>query len=83
MYFLDAQRGKDGGYRLSRSADDINAFEVIHLAEGSIAPVACLAEERNSCPRQAACQTLPLWTEYNQLVHDFFHSRKLSDLLPE
>ena len=75
--------GKGGGYRLCRKPEEYTLDEILELMEGTLSPVACLAEERNSCPRQAACQTLPLWTEYNQLVHDFFHSRKLSDLLPE
>ena len=75
--------GKGGGYRLCRKPEEYTLDEILELMEGTLSPVACLAEERNSCPRQAACQTMPLWTEYNQLVHDFFHSRKLSDLLPE
>jgi hypothetical protein len=26
------------------------------------------------------CETLPMWKEYNQLIHDFFYSKRLSDL---
>ena len=44
-------------------------------------PVACLAEEVNDCPRKGACKTLPLWTEFDTLVHDFFYQKKLSDLI--
>ena len=73
--------GKGVGYKLCRKPEDYTLDEVLELMEGSLSPVACLVEEQNSCPRQAVCQTLPLWTEYNQLIHDFFHSRKLSDLL--
>lgn len=73
--------GKGGGYKLCRKPEDYTLDEVLELMEGSLSPVACLAGEENVCPRQAGCQTLPLWTEYNQLIHDFFHSRKLSDLL--
>ena len=73
--------GKGGGYKLCRKPEDYTLDEVLELMEGSLSPVACLAAEENSCPRQAFCQTLPLWTEYDRLIHDFFHSRRLSDLL--
>ena len=42
---------------------------------------ACLAEDAPPCPRADVCETLPLWAEYDKLVHDFFYSKKLSDLI--
>ena len=33
------------------------------------------------CPRAAECDTLPMWSELNNLIHDFLYSKKLSDLL--
>lgn len=73
--------GKGGGYRLCRKPEEYTLDEILVLMEGTLSPVACLAEETNHCPRKSACQTLPLWTEYDNLVHDFFRSRKLSDLI--
>ena len=73
--------GKGGGYRLCRKPEAYPLDEILFLMEGTMSPVACLAGETNNCPRKSACQTLPLWTEYDQLVRDFFHSRKLSDLI--
>ena len=73
--------GKGGGYKLCRKPEEYTLDEILVLMEGTLSPVACLAEKTNTCPRKAACQTLPLWTEYDSLVHDFFHSRKLSDLI--
>ena len=51
--------------------------------EGPLATVACLLPEAKECPRASACQTLPMWEEYDKMVHDFFYSRKLSDLVKE
>ena len=48
--------------------------------EGTLSPVACLAEDENDCPRKAECETLPLWEEYDKLIHDFFYGKKLSDI---
>ena len=73
--------GKGGGYRLLRKPSEYTVGEILKITEGTLATVACLAAETNDCPRKASCQTLPLWKEYDNMVHDFFYSRKLSDLL--
>ena len=78
---LSGVSGKGGGYSLNRKAEDYTVGEIIELMEGSLSPVACLAGKENDCPRKSACQTLPLWEEYDRLVHDFFYSKKLSDLI--
>ena len=72
--------GKGGGYKLSRKPEDIPVGEVIELTEGKIGSVACLENGADPCPRADMCETLPMWKEYNQLIHDFFYSKRLSDL---
>ena len=72
--------GKGGGYKLCREADDYTVGEIIELMEGTLAPVACLTPDSDGCPRQEVCQTLPLWSEFYTLVHDFFYGKKLTDL---
>ena len=78
---LTGLRGKGGGYRLCCEPDQINVGDVLQYMEGSLAPVACLSGEKNECPRRAQCQTLPLWTEFDTLVHSFLHGKRLSDLI--
>ena len=73
--------GKGGGYRLCRKAEDYTVYEILKTMEGTLSPVACLAEETNACPRRGVCQTLPLWTEYEALARDFFTQKRLSDLM--
>jgi len=73
--------GKGGGYKLCRRPEEYTLDEILELMEGTLSPVACLSAGTNTCPRRGECQTLPLWAEYNELVHNFFHSKKLSDLL--
>ena len=72
--------GKGGGYKLCRAPEDIPIGEIIELMEGSLSPVACLVDSSNECPRKDKCETLPLWTEYEQLVHDFFYNKSLKDI---
>ena len=78
---LTGASGKGGGYKLNRRPDEYSVGEILELMEGTLSPVACLAEEVNDCPRKGACKTLPLWTEFDTLVHDFFYQKKLSDLI--
>ena len=73
--------GKRGGYKLTRDPDDYAVGEIIETMEGTLSPVACQASEVNACPRQEDCQTLPLWSEYDTMVHDFFYGKKLSSLI--
>ena len=73
--------GKGGGYKLCRRPEEYSVGEILDLMEGSMSSVACLADETNTCPKKDSCHTLPMWKEYDQMVHDFFYSKKLTDLL--
>ena len=78
---LQGASGKGGGYKLCRQPEEYTVGEIIELMEGSLSPVACMADENYECSRRTGCKTLPLWKEYYQLAHDFFYGRKLCDLL--
>ncbi len=78
---LKGASGKHGGYKLAKSSDEITVGEVIKLMEGTIAPVACLNDNADECPRRAVCETLSMWEELYKLEYDFLYGKKLSDLL--
>ena len=79
---ISGASGKHGGYRLNRDVREYTVGEILDLTEGtSMNAVACLASDAQTCPRAPACQTLPLWEEYDKLTHDFFHGKKLSELV--
>lgn len=73
--------GKGGGYFLTRKPEEYTLYEILSLTEGSLATVACLSEGADECPRRESCKTLPLWSDYNNLIKDFFSSRTIKDLL--
>ncbi|MBR4144675.1 MAG: Rrf2 family transcriptional regulator [Lachnospiraceae bacterium] len=73
--------GKGGGYKLCRKPDEYPVGEILDLMEGTMAPVACIVDGTVSCPRKDGCQTLPMWEEFDKMVHDFFYGKKLSDLI--
>ncbi len=72
--------GKGGGYRLCRKPEDYSIGEILEHIEGNLAPVACLIQDGSECSRKGICRTLPLWEEFDKLVHDFMYGKKLSDL---
>lgn len=73
--------GKGGGYRLCRSPEAYTVGEILELMEGTLASVACLEDPGYECARRKVCRTLPMWMEFDQMVHDFFYGRTLADLL--
>ena len=80
---IEGASGKGGGYRLLRKPEEYSVGEILELTEGSLSPVACLSCGRRGCSRKNECRTLPMWEEFNGMVHDFFYSKKLTDLLRE
>ena len=80
---VEGTRGKGGGYRLARPAEEIGVLEVLRLTEGTLAPVACLAEGSDPCPRAENCRTLPLWEGLDKAVRDYLGGWTLRDLMKE
>ena len=72
--------GKGGGYCLLREPHEYTALEVLQTTEGSLAPVACMRDGAEECPRRDHCQTLPMWTKFDSLVNDFFEGITIADL---
>ena len=73
--------GKGGGYRLIRKPEEYTVGEILELTEGSLATVSCLQKDAKICPRASSCITLPMWKKYDAMVHDFFYSITLADLV--
>jgi len=81
-HLLEGISGKGGGYRLCRRPEEYSIGEILELMEGSLASVACLARDAAPCPRAEQCSTLPMWKEFDQIVHNYFYGKTLADLLP-
>ena len=53
------------------------------LAEGDLAPVACLQSGAAPCARAADCRTLSVWDGYYKLSREYFSGVTLADLMRE
>ncbi len=80
---VEGLRGKGGGYRLARPADEINVLDILRSADGTMAPVACLEEGSELCSRAAECRTLPLWKGLDKVVSGYLGGFTVQDLVKE
>jgi len=78
-----SSRGKSGGYKLTRAPKDYDVYEILHAAEGNLAPVQCLATSVNDCPLQGTCPTLPMWKGLDHIVQEYLKGYTLDQLLRE
>ena len=53
--FLETVRGRGGGFRLARPADEIRVGDVVRLTEGPVEIVECFNAETNTCPLRGVC----------------------------
>ena len=72
-------RGKGGGYKLIRSANEISIKEILLATEKTLAPVACMAKSE-LCPKNDICKTLPLWCNIEHLLSSYLSTITLQDL---
>ena len=78
--FLEGLRGKRGGYRLTKTPEEYSVGSILRLTEKSMAPVACLDCEVNTCERKDTCKTLPLWEKLDERVNGYLDGVSLKDL---
>lgn len=78
--FVQSARGAQGGYKLTRKPEEYTVGEILRLAEGSIAPVACLDCD-GMCDKMDTCITLGLWKKMQQAIDDVVDNTTLADLI--
>ncbi len=74
-------RGKGGGYRLSRSPDQLTVGNILRLTEGSLSPVSCLEAGAAPCTRVADCRALPLWQGLDKVIYEYLEGFTIADLM--
>ena len=76
-------RGKSGGYRLTRRADEYGLYEILSTAEGGLAPVHCLSLDENDCPIRQTCLTIPVWEGLHKVIEDYLSGISLQTLIDQ
>ena len=78
--YVKSVRGPQGGYCLTRQPEQYTVGMILRLTEGSLAPVACLDGEVNTCTRQEGCVTLRLWKMLDDAISDVVDKVTLADM---
>ena len=79
---IKSTRGKDGGYRLAKPAEEITVAEVMAITEGSLAPVSCLETcAEGQCVHADGCLTLPMWQKLDTIIDEFLSGVTIRDIL--
>ena len=76
---IESVRGARGGYRLTRTPEEITVENILKATEGSLAPVAC-AEDEGRCQNYCDCVTSFIWTEIYKATISVVSSITLKDL---
>lgn len=79
--FIEGVHGKGGGYRLAKEPKEYRVGDVLRLTEGDLAPVTCLNCNAEKCDRADICPTLPMWTDFYNMVNNYFDGITLADLM--
>ena len=68
-----SSRGAQGGYELSRPAQDISVADILNALEGPIAPVHCVenSPSHRQCEREEYCITRPFWEKFRDTIIEF------------
>ena len=80
---LRTNRGFQGGYMLSKPASECTVGEILRLTEGSLAPITCLEQEVNECPRQSSCITLPMWEGLYKQITNYLDNITLQKMIDD
>lgn len=80
---LRTTRGYQGGYMLAKAPDQYTVGDILRITEGSLAPVSCLEDEENLCPRAEECVTLGVWKGLNKVINEYLDSITLQTILDE
>ncbi len=73
-------RGNNGGYRLTKDPKEYTVGEILRVAEGTLAPVACLQCNAVKCDRVDNCSTIEFWKGFNDVINNYVDNITLEDL---
>ena len=78
---VESTRGKEGGYRLTRTPAEYSVLEILDSIEDNLAPVSCIQDGAIHCEQAEACLTVPMWKELDKVTNRYRSSVTLEDLL--
>jgi Rrf2 family protein len=82
--YIETQRGKLGGYAVSKPLDKIKMGELVRLIDGRLAPIACASETeyaRCTCPDEEHCGLRMLMIDVRNAIANILDRYTLGDVV--
>ena len=82
--YVEAQRGKSGGYTLAKPMDQVRMGEIVRLIDGRLAPIACASETeyaRCSCPDEDHCGLRMLMIDVRNAISNILDRYTLGQIV--
>jgi Rrf2 family protein len=83
--FVVSTRGRLGGYRLARDADEIYVGEISRQIDGPLAPAPCASVSQHHpcdwCESEADCELKTVWVQVRDAIADVMDSISLGELV--
>jgi Rrf2 family protein len=68
-------RGRNGGFALTRTPEQITLLDILTAVEGPICPAPCIHDE--SCHRRSQCTTRHVWQQATNMLEGLFSQTTL------
>jgi Rrf2 family protein len=82
--YIEAVRGKLGGYRLAKPAAEISIGQIVRLIDGPLAPIGCVSQsayEPCNCPDEAHCGLRMLMLDVRNAIANVLDRYTLADVV--
>jgi Rrf2 family cysteine metabolism transcriptional repressor len=77
-----SEKGASGGYKLSKSPDRINMYDIVSALEGKMSLFHCISKEKEkSCRRECECGASAVLVKVQKAIRDTLRKIRLSELL--
>lgn len=81
---VESFRGAKGGYKLAKSPEEITVGNVLWALEGTLAPMECVAGERETqCKHRDGCSTKFVWEKLKAAMDEVLDTTTLADILTQ
>jgi len=79
--FVESVRGRNGGIRLAKPADEIFLLEIVRLTEDNFSMADCFDNAITSCPLVDACTLNSVWSEALAAFFSVLEGYTIADLI--
>jgi Rrf2 family protein len=77
-----SEKGAAGGYKLSKSPEKINLYDIVSALEGKMSLFHCISEEKELfCKRGCECGASVVLVKVQKAIRDTLRKIKLSELV--